>query len=447
MKIRNLELENVGVFENLKVEFPDCPKEKAEIHVITGINGSGKSTILKALACMFDYTSTFGGDACPKETNKFVRYLNTSVSSIRNCKGKIEFKSGKDIKFRGCNSDLFDRNHLHTPTQNIELKKYKISLNPELKKERPEQPFSFAVFAYSGYRFINYKNETTPNFSSESKSIENPLYEALEFIKTPNPAYSIDNWIITSLLKGSYARDKNIPNKAKKFNETLAKLEKAISEIVGYSFEFVLDDDLRYVNVKYKNQKLDFEVIPDGLKSLISWLGDLCMRLEGLDWQKDIPVFDRNIILFLDEIENHLHIKWQRMVLPVIQKLLPNAQIFITTHSPFILNSVDDAWIYKLHLEAGKSDISKAIPSDSSNSYIFEVLRTLELESEYGVETQKELDQFYVFKEKILNKEDYNEKAFFKLIESLTSQSTSLNNEVQIELNKLEPFLNLEPSL
>ncbi|MBK7937436.1 MAG: ATP-binding protein [Lewinellaceae bacterium] len=51
-------------------------------------------------------------------------------------------------------------------------------------------------------------------------------------------------------------------------------------------------------------------------------------------WENDTPVFERNFILFLDEIEVHLHPAWQRKILPAVQKLFPNAQIFISTHSP-----------------------------------------------------------------------------------------------------------------
>ena len=54
MRIEGLELKNIGVFKDAKMEFPKCPDGQAEIHIFTGVNGSGKSTILKALACGFE---------------------------------------------------------------------------------------------------------------------------------------------------------------------------------------------------------------------------------------------------------------------------------------------------------------------------------------------------------------------------------------------------------
>lgn len=56
MKITKLQLRNIGVLENEKIEFPvSNQKDNADIHIFTGINGNGKSTILYALASAFDY--------------------------------------------------------------------------------------------------------------------------------------------------------------------------------------------------------------------------------------------------------------------------------------------------------------------------------------------------------------------------------------------------------
>ncbi len=54
MRIEGLQLKNIGVFKDVEMEFPKCPEGQAEIHIFTGVNGSGKSTILKALACGFE---------------------------------------------------------------------------------------------------------------------------------------------------------------------------------------------------------------------------------------------------------------------------------------------------------------------------------------------------------------------------------------------------------
>ena len=53
MKIRKLQLKNIGVFDDETIEFQECPEGKAEIHIFTGQNGRGKTTILQAFASLF----------------------------------------------------------------------------------------------------------------------------------------------------------------------------------------------------------------------------------------------------------------------------------------------------------------------------------------------------------------------------------------------------------
>lgn len=182
--------------------------------------------------------------------------------------------------------------------------------------------------------------------------------------------------------------------KERNFNDTIQKLEEAVSEIVGFPVTFELDKkNIRKVVVVYDNTlENDLEVLPDGLKSIISWLADLCMRLEELNSKTDIPVFDQNVIIFLMKINIHLHIEWQRKILPVIQKLLPNAQIFISTHSPFVVNSVDDAWVYNLALKEGNAQVRKKnIQDGNSVSYI---LRSIfGVNQKFGLAVEHDLDQ------------------------------------------------------
>ena len=65
------------------------------------------------------------------------------------------------------------------------------------------------------------------------------------------------------------------------------------------------------------------------------------------DWHK------KEGIIFVDEIENHLHPSWQRRVIPALRKHFPNVQIFATTHSPFVVAGLRRGQIHKLYREDG----------------------------------------------------------------------------------------------
>jgi predicted ATP-binding protein involved in virulence len=91
--------------------------------------------------------------------------------------------------------------------------------------------------------------------------------------------------------------------------------------------------------------------LPDGYRSTLAWLGDLCAA-----WHETAPAGTRRSvkpeditgIVLVDEIDLHLHFRLQREIIPRIRKALPNVQFIVTTHSPMILASFDLAEIIVL---------------------------------------------------------------------------------------------------
>ena len=73
---------------------------------------------------------------------------------------------------------------------------------------------------------------------------------------------------------------------------------------------------------------------------------DIIMRMQNQTHRS----FDFNLpgIVIIDEIETHLHLELQRNILPFLTKFFPNIQFIVTSHSPFILNSIENVVIYDL---------------------------------------------------------------------------------------------------
>ncbi len=93
---------------------------------------------------------------------------------------------------------------------------------------------------------------------------------------------------------------------------------------------------------------------------------------------------------FLDEPESYLHPEWQRKVLPMAQRLFPNSQFFVATHSPFVVSSINEGFIYKLIPdENGEVTISEAIPASKGDSYITAVSEILGLSEWFDPESEK----------------------------------------------------------
>lgn len=53
-------------------------------------------------------------------------------------------------------------------------------------------------------------------------------------------------------------------------------------------------------------------------------------------------------IVLIDEIETHLHLELQKNIMPFLTAIFPNIQFIVTSHSPFILNSIRNVVIYDL---------------------------------------------------------------------------------------------------
>jgi len=73
-------------------------------------------------------------------------------------------------------------------------------------------------------------------------------------------------------------------------------------------------------------------------------------------------------IVFIDEIEAHLHIKWQYKILSLLKEFFPNTTFYITTHSPLILSNLEHHEGYRL--TRSKDDVT-ATPIDDIEGYFF----------------------------------------------------------------------------
>jgi hypothetical protein len=113
-----------------------------------------------------------------------------------------------------------------------------------------------------------------------------------------------------------------------------------------------------------KDTKLEFEQLSDGFKSVMTWVADLVARLPknqiGIN-----KIQDFGGIVLVDEINLHLHPKWERNLVKKLRNWFPNIQFFFTTHSPtMLLSASKDAVFYKVYKENSCTNISEPIPCE-----------------------------------------------------------------------------------
>ena len=100
---------------------------------------------------------------------------------------------------------------------------------------------------------------------------------------------------------------------------------------------------------------VNFTELSDGYKSTLAWAGHLLVHLlQSVSWNQDpskVPC-----VVMIDEIDLHLHPKWQRVIVNQIVSAFPNTQFILSSHSPLVVADADahDANCILLENHSGK---------------------------------------------------------------------------------------------
>lgn len=342
MYIKELKFKNIGPFSEAELHFPfEKVDKKIPVTIITGENGTGKSIIIDAIRALF--MSYFGIDR-----DIVADKSNFSVEMIIN--------DGEDHKI-----------------QSIRYKDCKIDAGSTgfetLFKFTPDK--SRIVNWVIDYWHSYLGTDSFQISSLSSIDINSALLDALN--------KNVSNVELTKFICSiDYLRSSD----DKKERETGQYVYKLLKEIIG---KCLLDGQLVSVRrrdlspiVKVHNREVTLEKLSSGNLLLIERLIGLIRRMYGICELNKRPIKDITKIegiLLIDEIENHLHPKWQKSVMETLQTFFPNIQIIITTHSPFIVSSVKNATVFVC-----KSMIDYSIVEDETDDYsnlpVDEVLNT-----------------------------------------------------------------------
>lgn len=90
----------------------------------------------------------------------------------------------------------------------------------------------------------------------------------------------------------------------------------------------------------------DFYSLSSGFASALDIILDLMLRMEA--HTNRTFDFDMQGIVLIDKLETHLHIELQRSIMDLLTTVFPNIQFIISTHSPYVLNAVENCVVYDL---------------------------------------------------------------------------------------------------
>jgi predicted ATP-binding protein involved in virulence len=192
-----------------------------------------------------------------------------------------------------------------------------------------------------------------------------------------------------------------------------------------------------YIEYQTKNGWCRFYELGYGYQAMLAWLMDFIKKL--FDRYPDSPnPLKEPAILLVDEIDLHLHPYWQRTIIKYLSDLLPQTQFIVTTHSPFILQSIENVNLYTLRRE-GDQVISTHLGNQSFIGWsIEEILREImELGDDVHTDYYQQLSQNF---DNALNENNYltaknTYEAFVKILHPASVERKIM----EIQLSQIMP--------
>lgn len=113
-----------------------------------------------------------------------------------------------------------------------------------------------------------------------------------------------------------------------------------------YSFKIVTD-----------GKEFKFTELSDGFAAVLDIIVDLILKMQ--DKNELTRAYEREGIVLVDEIETHLHLELQKVIMPLLIEIFPNIQFIVTTHSPFVLSSLSNAVAFDLEHQQVIEDLTE----------------------------------------------------------------------------------------
>lgn len=135
-------------------------------------------------------------------------------------------------------------------------------------------------------------------------------------------------------------------------------LELLLSELLEKNVQIKVEGtEVKFIE---KGTSLSFEQLSEGYKSILIFTSDLLFRL-AKNHDNSLDIFKTKATVLVDEIDLHLHPKWQRIIIGKLRSMFPFVQFIFSTHSPTIIQGAsNDAIIYRVfrNVEDGKTQVS-----------------------------------------------------------------------------------------
>ena len=364
MHIRNLTLEGFRGAQRLELEF------QRNLNIFVGMNGAGKTTILDASALLLSWL-----------VNRIISLKGSGrpivEAEIRNGYPYSKLEITLDHEGTSCCWKLAKARKGHSSKNNVSVLIPTSQLAQQFRSAITDKAenINLPLFAYYP---VNRAVVDIPLRIRGKQGFD--LLSAYAGALSGGAGFrTFFKWFREREdLENEARRDAQSPNadtSAAGFPDLqLQAVRNALSSFMPDFENLTVRRNPLRMEVEKEGERLMINQLSDGEKCLMAMIGDLARRMAILNPLRDNPLHGEGTIL-IDEIDLHLHPKWQRMVIPELARVFPNCQFLITTHSPHIITHVKPENLFLLSME--DNELASEPPNESYGKTVERVLEDL----------------------------------------------------------------------
>ncbi len=354
MWIRELGIQNIRSFEDQDFSFTRDDGKPYRWVTLLGENGGGKSTVLQALGLLLA-----GPEGAQTLVPRPVGWLrNESKHGLLH----VRFRQGNKDPGKAKNpSKLFHHDLVVTGRKHLSLRRRVYTEptivgfpSPTLSWLR-EHAFSsqgpgWFSAGYGAFRRLTRSQQVIVPALEPQARYTNFLTQFNE----DEPLATFERWMV--YLDYLIAKERRSSTQARR--QRALGID-AINRMLpnGTRFDSVTNEGRILFDVG--GRKVPTLAMSDGYRSVLALAGDLVWRLIQAFPRSANPLHEEGVVL-IDELDIHLHPRWQRHIAGWLRALFPNLQFFVATHSPFVAAGAgEDALTLRLTLDKGLTRLEK----------------------------------------------------------------------------------------
>jgi predicted ATP-binding protein involved in virulence len=332
MHIERIEIQNFKLFDRRSFEF------HPRFNLVVGINGSGKTSLLKAIAKTLSTMMRNVGKEFPLE-ERDVRIIRKAVSK------ELRFETNHRIdifaKLAPAQSSI--RAHYKRPNHGLmqiaDGNELLIKQLADRLKKNAWETLPLILFFPCNRYWLEHGDKTVNAIDAATeKQSRLAGYETWHEASADYPAFQ--RWIVGKTLERlQEIAEIGTPKQGEEIEDELFLVSKAVASCIENAKEIRYDFKQKSILLEWANDQFSlFDDLSDGQRTLLAMVADIARRACLLNPHLGSRVLEETPgIVLIDELDLHLHPKWQRRIIGDLRRTFPQIQFICTTHSPQLI--------------------------------------------------------------------------------------------------------------